>query len=407
MVTFYQMLSVAGVPVYVGGVFLPGLAAEVGWHLPSWFWVAAVVLFIGVPWLLAVLGIRPTIKVLAFTSGTEIVFLIGAALVIMAKVHTPHPWTPLEVGVTGYKGVAMGMIFAITSFIGVGSHPSLGEEAKGIRTQRGRLIGKAALVSLSLVGAALTLSAYALTVGWGQAKMGAFAAANAPGVTVFLHCLGPVGAVALVVLAINSAFTDCQALLTSSARVLYAIGRDQLVGTHFGLVNGRQAPAQAVTALASLAAAGGIAAGGIAAGVWLGPVGTFDVITTAVLFGLVTAHTLMNVSLMRLYAHEHGVRHILQPFVLPVAATAWASRAEAAPASPLWYRGRDIPWGIQPHRGPDAFAHDAAHSTGQAGAGNNPPAPAGPRGVVLPGCLRGVAGTQALVADDLRQPPPC
>ncbi|MDA8200921.1 MAG: APC family permease [Thermaerobacter sp.] len=280
--------------------------------------MAAVVLFIGVPWLLGVLGIRPTIKVLAFTSLTEIVFLIGAALVIMAKVHTPHPWTPLEIGVTGYKGVAMGMIFAITSFIGVGSHAPLGEEAKGVRTQRGRLIGKAALVSLALVGAVLTRSAYALTVGWGPAQMGAFATADAPGVTVFLHDLGPVGAVALVVLAVNSAFTDCLALLTSSARVLYAIGRDQLLGTHFGIVNGCHAPAEAVTALASLAAAAGIAAG-----LWLGPVNAFDVITTAVLFGLATAHTLMNVSLMRLYAHEHGgVRHVLQHFVLPVAATA-------------------------------------------------------------------------------------
>jgi len=317
MVTFYQALSVAGVPVYVGGVFLPGLAAEVGWNLPGWFWIAAILFFIGVPWLLAVLGIRPTIKVLAFTSMTEIVFLIGAALVIMAKVHTAHPWTPFEVGVTGYKGVAMGMIFAITSFIGIGSHAPLGEEAKGIRTQRGRLIGKAALVSLTLVGAALVLSAYALTVGWGETKMGTFATANAPGVTVFLHYLGPVGAIALVVLAINSAFTDCLALLTSSARVLYAIGRDQLIHTHFGLVNGRHAPAQAVTALASLAAVGGIAAG-----LWLGPAQAFNVITTAVLFGLVTAHTLMNVSLMRLYRDEHGgARHLLQHFILPIAAT--------------------------------------------------------------------------------------
>lgn len=317
MVTFYQVLSVAGVPVYVGGVFLPGLAAEVGWALPGWFWIAAILFFIGVPWTLAVFGIRPTIKVLALTSMTEIVFLIGASLIIMTHVHTTHPWAPFRVGLTGYKGVAMGMIFAITSFIGIGSHAPLGEETKGIRTQRGRLIGKAALVSLTLVGAALTLSAYALTVGWGEARMGTFATANAPGVTVFLHYLGPVGAIALVVLAINSAFTDCLALLTSSARVLYAIGRDQLIHTHFGLVNGRHAPAPAVTLLAFLAVFAAI--GG---GLWLGPAQAFNVITTAVLFGLVTAHTLMNVSLMRLYRDDHGSRHVLQHFVLPLAATA-------------------------------------------------------------------------------------
>ncbi len=316
MVTFYQVLSVAGIPVYVGGVFLPGLAQHIGLALPSWFWIAAVLFFIGVPWLLGVMGIRPSIKVLATTSLTEIVFLIGASLIIMGRAHTVHPLMPFRVGAVGYKGVAMGMIFAITSFIGIGSHASLGEETKGVQTQKGRLIGKAALVSLTLVGAALTLSAYALTVGWGEAKMGSFATASAPGVTVFLHYLGPIGAVALVILAINSALTDSLALLTSSSRVLYAIGRDQLVNTSFAQVNGRRAPAKSVSVLAALAITAGLSAG-----LWLGPAAAFNVMTTSVLFGLVTAHTLMNVSLMRLFRDEKKPSHAIQHFFLPLVAT--------------------------------------------------------------------------------------
>lgn len=159
------------------------------------------------------------------------------------------------------KGIALGMIFAIISFIGVGSHAPLGEEAKGVRTQQGRLIGKAAILSLTMVGAALTTAAYALTVGWGQDRMALFARAAAPGVQVFLHYLGPVGAIALVVLAINSALMDDLALMTSSSRVLYAIARDRLLQTSFAVVNGRRAPAGAISFVGGAAAVIGVTFG--------------------------------------------------------------------------------------------------------------------------------------------------
>lgn len=317
MVIFYQTLSVAAIPVYIGGVFLPGLAVRLHINLPPSFWFWAVLFFIGVPWLLSVMGIRPSIKLLATTSLIEITFLIVASLIIMSQAPNFHrPWLPLEIGSSGIKGVAMGMVFAITSFIGIGSHTALGEETKGIQTQKGRLIGKAALVSLTLAGAALTLSAYALTVGWGMFKMKSFAGANAPGVTVFLHYLGPVGGIALVVLALNSALADSIALLTSSSRVLYAIGRDELVNTGFAQVNGRSAPARSVSLLATLAVASAILMGQL-----LGVSTAFNVMTTAVLFGLVTAHTLMNISLMKLFRLEHKQAHFVQHVVLPIMAT--------------------------------------------------------------------------------------
>jgi amino acid transporter len=316
MVIFYQLVSVAGVPVYVAGVFLPGLAkAYLGITLPGWFWIAMMLFFIGVPWLLSVLGIRPTVRTLVFTSSLEIVFLVVASAIIIGRAPLHAPLHPFSFASVGVKGVALGMIFAITSFIGVGSHAPLGEEAKGVRTQQGRLIGKAAILSLTLVGVALTISAYALTVGWGQDKMASFASSNAPGVAVFLHYLGPIGAIALVVLAINSALMDDLALMTSTARVLYAVGRDKLLQTSFAVVNGRRAPARSVTTIAGLAVS--VALG---FGLWLGPSAAFNVLTTAVLFGLVTAHTLMNVSLMRLSYHERRATQVIFHMVLPVLA---------------------------------------------------------------------------------------
>ncbi len=316
MVIFYQTVSVAGVPVYVAGVFLPALARDyLGIALPGWFWVPMILFFIGVPWVLSVLGIRPTVKTLVFTSSLEIVFLIVASAIIIARAPLHTPLAPFSFASVGVKGVALGMIFAITSFIGVGSHAPLGEESKGVRTQQGRLIGKAAILSLTMVGAALTISAYALTVGWGQAKMASFATSPAPGVTVFLHYLGPVGAIALVVLAVNSALMDDLALMTSTSRVIYAVSRDKLLQTSFAVVNGRRAPARSVTFVA--VAATSVAIG---AGLALGPSQAFNVLTTAVLFGLVTAHTLMNVSLMRISYRERRATQVVFHMVLPVLA---------------------------------------------------------------------------------------
>jgi len=316
MVIFYQLVSVAGVPVYVAGVFLPALARSyLGISLPGWIWIPMILFFIGVPWLLSVLGIRPTVKTLVLTSSLEILFLIVASAVIIARSPLHTPLAPLSFASVGVKGVALGMIFAITSFIGVGSHAPLGEESKGVRTQQGRLIGKAAILSLTMVGAALTISAYALTVGWGQARMASFASSPAPGVTVFLHYLGPVGAVALVVLAVNSALMDDLALMTSTSRVLYAVSRDKLLQTSFAVVNGRRAPARSVTFVAGTATAVALAAG-----LWLGPSKAFDVLTTAVLFGLVTAHTLMNAALMRISYRERRAAQVVFHLVLPVVA---------------------------------------------------------------------------------------
>jgi len=80
MVVFYQTVSVAGIPVYVAGVFLPGIARILGLAVPPGFWIVACFFFIGVPWGLSVAGIRPTIRVLVFTSGIEIVFLFRKML---------------------------------------------------------------------------------------------------------------------------------------------------------------------------------------------------------------------------------------------------------------------------------------------------------------------------------------
>ncbi|PWI57823.1 APC family permease [Sulfoacidibacillus thermotolerans] len=315
MVIFYQIVSVAGIPVYIGGVFLPGLFAMIHVTVPNWMWIVSIFFFIGVPLLLGISGIRPTIRFIVLTSLIEIAFLVVASLLIIARVHPASPWMPFSPFPVGIKGVALGMIFAITSFIGVGSHAPLGEELRSRAQTRGKVVGRAAMISLTLVGTALTLSAYALTVGWGVNRMASFAANGAPGVVVFLHYLGPVGAIALIVLALNSALADGIALITSSSRILYAISRDGLAHESFAQVNGQAAPRASIVLLALLAMAVGLISGFL-----LGANNAFTMLTTAVLFGLVAAHTLLNLAVIRLYWQMKEL-HVVRHFLLPILST--------------------------------------------------------------------------------------
>jgi amino acid transporter len=123
---------------------------------------------------------------------------------------------------------------------------------------------------------------------------------------------------ALVILAINSAMADSLALLNSSSRVLFAIGRDALISERFAQVSNTRAPQRSISVITGLTIFVAVLAVAV-----FGSSNGFNVLTTAVLFGLVTAHTLMNVSLMRLAHadHEGTSTRLFYHFLLPVVAT--------------------------------------------------------------------------------------
>ncbi|MHB1567256.1 MAG: APC family permease [Acidiferrobacter sp.] len=317
LVIAYQVVSIAGIPLYIGGVFLPAVLLMVGLRLPTHLWWISFLFFVGVPMLLGVLGIRLSIRFVMATALTEVVFLVISSIIIIARTHTAAPWRPftLPVGPTtagGLHDIALGMIFAITSFIGIGSHAPLGEEVTPDRSG-GKIIARAAIISLLFVGSALTISAYALTVGWGMNDMAAFSRNGAPGVVVFLRYFGTLGALALVVLALNSALADGVALLNSSARMVFATARRHYPETSLNTLSQRKSPQRAVLLLGGFAIAIGLVSGAA-----LGPAQAFDFLTTTVLLWLAVVHVTLNVSVIRTYRHIHSHGHWVLHYVLPV-----------------------------------------------------------------------------------------
>jgi amino acid transporter len=351
----YQVVSTSAIPIYVAGVVLPGVLHYFwGITLPGWIWIPFIVTFIVVPIVLSMLGIRPQMKYIRYAALTEVAFLAITSLIIILKapdntiqVFNPFAWNSVYgsefTSIGGpIAALGLGMVFGITSFIGYGGSAPLGEEAKSSKQ-----ITKALVFGVLIVGIVLTEVSYSLTVGWGIDKMVSFASCGIPGIVVYAEYMGLAGGLLLALFAFNSAFSDSVAMQSNAGRVYFAMARDGIIPKFFAYVHPKWITP--TKALAFIAIASSVIA--ILAGFIIGdfsgvsPIqmltlpststtiinaleNAFDYLTTIALVGLVTAHVLMNTSVMTLFARlkerHYGFHRLLHPiehYVLPAIAT--------------------------------------------------------------------------------------
>ncbi len=348
----YQIASTAAIPVYVGGVVLPGvLQYFLRVTLPGWIWVPLILLFIIAPIALSIFGIRPQMKYIRIAAFFEIIFLavLSAIIIIEAKDNTLAVFDPFSKAkifnsVGGpLSGIGLGMIFGLTSFIGYGGSAPLGEEVVNSRA-----ITKSLVFGLLIVGIVLTEVAYALTVGWGVSMMAAFASADIPGIIVATAYTGVAGGVMLSLVAFNSAFSDSVAMQSNAGRVYFAMGRDGVLPHFFAELHERYVtPHKALIFIATIASSLAIGSAifialsrniplvsfftnNINSTLISGSLATtFEFLTTLALFGLIITHILLNTSVVTLFyrlkeKHQgwHTITHITEHYVLPFIATA-------------------------------------------------------------------------------------
>lgn len=347
----YQIASTAAIPVYVGGIVLPGVMSYfLGVSLPGWIWIPLILVFILAPIFLAIFGIRPQMKYIRIAAFFEVIFLavLSLIIIIQAKDNTLQVFNPFvhssafdKVG-GPLSGLGLGMIFGLTSFIGYGGSAPLGEEAVNSRA-----ITKSLVFGLIIVGIVLTEVAYALTVGWGVSLMGTFATANIPGIIVATAYAGAAGGIMLSLVAFNSAFSDSVAMQSNAGRVYFAMGRDGVLPSYFAQLHEKYVtPHRALIFIGSIASTLAIGSTVIISYFVHEPFSyffshpasdpatsmiladTFNLLTTLALFGLIITHILLNTSVMtlfyRLREKHKGVFifvHISEHYVLPVIAT--------------------------------------------------------------------------------------
>ena len=236
---------------YMHGLFSAEFSVSVPWEL---FAIA----MIAISTTLAVLGVRYSLHVGLIGVAFEVsVFTIFAILVIAkggAHGQSIHVLDPSQAPKGFASGLLIACVYTIFAFVGFESATTLGEEAKDPK----RTIPRAVMVSTVLLGAFLCIVTYAEVIGFGVSKGGVNALINDPSAfTTLAHRYGDTFLAGAMDVAVISSFMALNIVTVNAvSRMLYAMGRDHMLPSSLGRLNGRQAPW--VAALA--AAAVGIAA---------------------------------------------------------------------------------------------------------------------------------------------------
>jgi amino acid transporter len=355
MYPMYQIISTAAIPVFVSGVFLPGIVQYfLNIAMPAWIWIPFILAFIIVPISIAIIGIRPQMKYIRYASFFEIIFLavISAIEIIKApdntlNVFNPFAWPQYNAlfakngGV--FAGVGLGMIFGLTSFIGYGGSAPLGEEVNHPKD-----ITRSLVIGLLLTGLVLTEVAYAQIVGWGIPFITTFTQSAIPGVIIAVTYTGVLGGVMFTLVAFNSAFSDSVAMQANAGRVYFAMGRDGIIPPFFAKIHKKYVtPANALIFVACMSSIISIGVTFLVAfGMGVSPhallfksadspeiiralEASFDFLTTMALGGLIITHVLLNTSVMTMFRRlkeKHTnigdyLIHILEHYIFPILAT--------------------------------------------------------------------------------------
>ncbi|HUW87204.1 MAG TPA: APC family permease [Candidatus Paceibacterota bacterium] len=265
-----------------------------------------------------------------------VIFLIlGVAAIMSAgSGNTPSVFLVTS-SPTGFNGVGLGVVFGILSFIGFDAAATLGEETRNPR----RNIPLAIIGALSAVGVFYVLMMYALTAGYrlnDQSQMDAFLKDANPfvtlGDTVTPWLLQPIE-----LAAIAGIFSCFLAIHNTTVRVMFSMGRDQVLPSSIGRVHARWfSPYRAIIAQTLFTVVIGLSVG-----VWLGPgaTGAYGFTGTIGTVAIVIVYILSNIALIRYFwraADRKILAHVIVP-LLGVIALAYPLYAVSNPAQSYPY----------------------------------------------------------------------
>ncbi|AAY81467.1 APC family permease [Sulfolobus acidocaldarius] len=219
------------------GLMVPTGLQELGLSLPDWIWIpfglanAAIAVFI------SYMGIRPSLKFTLTMSLAEITVLIATSLLIFSKVPPdPQTFTLAYVPQPQILNLGLGVSFGILAFTGYETVSVLGEEAQDPKNT----ITKGVFTAALIVGIVYLIGSEAFTVGWGVNNMSSYFNYLAPGLIEAYNFGGPILAIILTALLINSNIACACGFTNAVTRVMYAMSRDGLLPSRIGDIHKRR-----------------------------------------------------------------------------------------------------------------------------------------------------------------------
>jgi len=298
----------------IGGYLQETFQQEWGVNIP-WIWIGIV------PWLamaiLAFEGIQTSLRTALALFSAEVVVVVGLSLIIVAKggAHglTAAPLSPTASS-HGFGGLVTGFVFAALSFVGFEGATALGDEAK----RPHRTVPLGILLSTLLVGIIYLFGTWALAVGLGQDKMNALTGADTPWNTL-AATYAPWAKWFVIIGSVSSMFAVMINSNNGIVRILYTMGREQLLPRSLGRINPRhRTPANAVVYEAIFALAAAIIVGLFAGGLG-NPLGGFNVygyFGFALTLAILPVYALANLAVIVFFRKRPDfnlIRHLLLP----------------------------------------------------------------------------------------------
>ena len=304
----------AALAAFTGAVLHDELSAKYGLGLPWWIYALAILL---ICFVCAYRGIVISIRFLVVMSMFEIAVGLGLAL---TGVFEPGPG---GVNVTGFNpasvtdtsGFFLAIVLSIFAFTGFESAAAVGEESRDPK----RLIPRAIIGSLALVGAFYVICAWGLQIGWGTADLDALA--NSPTAPAFVLAdrLWHGGSLIVLIALVNSGLGVCIACTTSSTRTIFGMARTGALPDALARVSqAYRTPIVAVYLQSAVAV--GIC---LLVGLPLGPYNLFNLLGTTGTFAYIPIFILMNVAAFSYFRRVHPEEFSVVQFVIcPIISTA-------------------------------------------------------------------------------------
>lgn len=303
----------AALAAFTGAILQDELGSKYGITIPWWVYATVI---LAVCFACAYRGIVISIKFLVVMTIFEMVVGVGLAL---AGIMNPGPG---GVNVEGFNpaniqngsGFFLAVVLSIFAFTGFESAAAVGEESRDPK----RIVPRAIIGSLVLIGVFYVFTAWGLQIGWGTDDLASLAASPTAPAFVLADRLFDGASLIILIALVNSGLGVCIACTTSATRTVYGIARTGALPSVFAKVQPKhRTPIVAVFVQSAIAL---IVCLGI--GLPLGPYNLFNMLGTTGTFVYIPIFILMNIAAFRFFRNKHPEEFNVWAYVVaPIVST--------------------------------------------------------------------------------------
>lgn len=214
---------------------------------------------------------------------------------------------------TGFSGIALGMVYGMLSFVGFEAATTLAEEVR----DAGKNVYRALIGSTLLVGLLYVFATFTEVNGFGMKNMTALATDSSPFVTLASKYGSSVLVLLIALAGISSIMAVTINVHNAIARVLYAMGRENVLSSTLGKIHAKHGTptnaivVQSVVSLLLL----------LLLGFSVGPSNTYGYLGALLTIGIIPVYMLAAFGFVRYQAKKGNLRgHFIKNGFLPVVA---------------------------------------------------------------------------------------